>query len=62
MSCIILIACLIVGFILGRMGSRIYDGEIIMAQNMEDFKIIFTLTDEEVSRCRSLLLKVNQKR
>jgi len=33
-----------------------------MAQNMEDFKIIFTLTDEEVSRCRSLLLKVNQKR
>ena len=58
MNCILIIACLISGFLLGRMCSNAYDGLIVLDSRMGRHSVNLNLADEAVSRCRYILLKV----
>ena len=57
-ECLIMIACLIAGFLCGRMGSRAYDGLWLLGKEPGDSKIEMPLSEEEMLRCRYILLKV----
>ena len=61
MNCILVIACLVVGFLLGRMGSRDYDGVIVFGENMTNFKLDFIMDLEDVAKCRAVMLKVEEE-
>ena len=59
MNCILIIACLVAGFLLGRMGSKAcYDGIVVLGSDPDDFQIRLTLDEEDLPRCRVLMLKV----
>ena len=57
MNCILIIACLIVGFLLGRMGSNAYDGLFVLKSHGES-QIKLKLDDEDLPHCRFITLKV----
>ena len=61
MNCILVIVCLIVGFLLGRMGSNIYDGLIVLDRGTGRTVMNLDLADDVVSRCRFITLKVVNK-
>jgi len=58
MNCILIITCLIAGFLLGRMGSNAYDGLIVLDSRTGRTSMNLNLADEAVSRCRFITLKV----
>lgn len=62
MECMILIGCLILGFLLGRMGGRFYcDGTIRIGGSRSDFKIQSYYTEEQLARRGCVLLRVVQE-
>ena len=61
MNCILVIVCLIVGFMLGRMGSNSYDGLIVLDRRTGRTVMNLDLGDDVVSRCRFITLKVVNK-
>ena len=58
MNCILIIACLIIGFLVGRIGSNAYDGLIVLDSRTGRAFMKLGLADEAVSRCRFITLKV----
>lgn len=58
MNCILIIACLIAGFLLGRMGSNSYDGLIVLDRRTGRTFIDLNMAGVAVSRYRYITLKV----
>ena len=58
MNCILLIACLIAGFLLGRMGSNAYDGLYVLSSKPENNVIKLKLDEEELLQSRYITLKI----
>lgn len=58
MNCILIIACLVGGFLLGRMGCNAYDGLFVLGSNPEDYQIMLALDAEELPRSRYIMLKI----
>ncbi len=61
-QCLLLIACLIAGFLCGRMGSRSYDGLWVLGKEPGDSNIELPLSEEEMLRSRYIMLKVIRKK
>ena len=59
MNCLVVIACLVAGFLLGRMGGRFYyDGIICFGGSRSDFQIQPYYSEEQLARRGSVLLRV----
>lgn len=58
MNCVLIIACLIIDFLVGRIGSNAYDGLIVLDSRTGRSYMKLGLADEAVSRCRFITLKV----
>ena len=60
-NCLLVVAGLIVGFLLGRVGSKsTYDGVISFGKDAESFKLDFAFAPEQLARHRALLLYVDE--
>ena len=58
---ILIVACLVVGFLLGRMGSKAYyDGSIFFGDDTECFKLSLNEDIERFTKGSTLLLRVEQ--
>ena len=58
MNCVLVIVCLVVGFVLGRAGSNVCDGLLVLGSRPGDHQIELALPDEALPRCRFIILKV----
>ena len=57
-SCVLIIACLVVGFMLGRLGSNVYDGLLFLGSKPENHRIELSIDDEDLPCCPFVILKV----
>lgn len=57
MNCFLIIACLVVGFLLGRLGSNFYDGAIVISEQ-GDLSIKLKQDFDDLPRCRSVTLRI----
>ncbi len=57
---IVVVVCLIAGFLLGRMGSSKmnFDGMLFLGAKPEDCQLMLSLSEEELLHSRTLMLKV----
>ena len=57
---IVVVLCLIAGFLLGRIGSskKHFDGMLILEDKPEDCQLMLSLSEEELLRSSTLLLRV----
>ncbi len=62
MECNLFIACLIIGFFLGRLGSHVYDGRFILGENQEDDVLELPLNNKQLRHYRYIVLKVVKKK
>ena len=63
-NCMILIACLLAGFLCGRMGNRMYryyDGTISFGPGENGYRLVTYYSDEQLTRRGSMLLRVVSK-
>lgn len=58
MNCVLIIACLIIGFLLGRTGSNASDGMLVLGNWPGDHYIDLDLADEVLPSCRYITLRV----
>ena len=62
---ILIVACILAAFLLGRMGGSgrsTFDGLLFLGDRPEDCHMMLSLSDEELSRCRTVMLQVvNEK-
>lgn len=58
MNCVLIIACLIIGFLVGRIGSNAYDGLIVLDSRTGRTFMKLGLADEAIPHCRFITLKV----
>ena len=57
-QCILLIACLIAGYLCGCYGRFLYDGTLVVHEGDNCIEVRTPLADEEFRQCRYLRLKV----
>ncbi len=57
-KCILIITCLITGFMLGRLGSEVYDGFFILGCKPGDHQIKLAFEDEDLPYFQYIRLKV----
>ncbi len=60
MNCVLIIASLIAGFLLGRIGSNVYDGLFVLGSRPGDHQVRLDLDDEDLPYCQFITLKVVQ--
>ena len=58
MNCVSIIICLVVGFLLGRIGSNVCDGLLVLGNTPGSHQIQLAMPDEALPRCRFIMLKV----
>ncbi len=61
---ILIVTCLVTGFLLGRMGGgkRFFDGLLFLGDSPEDCHMMLTMSDEELHRSSTVMLRiVNEK-
>lgn len=58
MNCVIVIGCLIVGFVLGRAGSNVCDGLLVLGSRPGDHQVRLAMPDEALPRCQVITLRV----
>lgn len=58
MDCVLIIACLIIGFLLGRAGSNVCDGMLVLRNRPGDHYIDLDLAYEALPGCRYITLRV----
>ncbi len=58
MNCVLIIVCLVVGFALGRIGSNVCDGLLVLGTKPADYQIQLALPDEALHRCKVITLRV----
>ncbi len=56
--CFLIVSCLISGFMLGRLGSHVYDGLFVLGHSPGDHQIKLALDDEDLPYCQYIMLKV----
>ena len=56
--CILIISCLVIGFLLGRLGSHVYDGLFVLSSRTGDHQIKLAMDDKDLPYCQYLMLKV----
>lgn len=57
-QCILIISCLVVGFLLGRIGSHVYDGLFVLGTRPGNHQIKLAMDDIDLPHCQYLMLKV----
>ena len=57
---ILIVACLVAAFLLGRMGGgrKDFDGMLFLGGKSEDCHLMLSLSEEELLHSRTLMLKV----
>ena len=60
MNTILIVACLVAAFLLGRMGGgrKDFDGMLFLGVKPEDCHLMLSLSEEELLHSRTLLLRV----
>ncbi len=58
MNCVLIIACLIIGFLLGRVGSNVCDGMLVLGNWPGHHHIDLDLPVEALPGCRYITLRV----
>ena len=61
MNCVTIIVCLVVGFALGRIGSNVCDGLLVLGSRPGDHQIQLAFPDEALRRCQVIMLRVVNK-
>ena len=57
-QCLLIIACLIAGYLCGCCGRFLYDGTLVVHEGDNRIEVRTPLADEEFRQCRYLKLKV----